>query len=189
MNRKLKAFAFAALVMAGGLMLTACTPNPAGPSAPDPPDQSGYEPLPTEPHRLLDADGNPTRMWATLNSVNPLRGSTIVLSQSCFTPSGPTMNCFSMELTVGLDALPNPYTAAGFDAHFSQDGITIGQVIRSVSIRGGGTETLANPDYPAPFNERPMYLIIKASYRGDVNGTYGTFPGESGATNFLLDYR
>ena len=30
MNRKLQTFAFSALVMAGGLMLAACTPNPAG---------------------------------------------------------------------------------------------------------------------------------------------------------------
>ena len=185
MNRKLKTFAFAAFVMAGGLMLTACTPNPAGPTPVDPPDQSGYEPLPTEPHRLLDADGNPTRMWAKLIRVNPLRGSTIVLSQSCFTPSGPTMNCFSMELTAGLDALSNPYIAVEFNVYFSQDGVSTGRRVWSTPIRGEGTAT-SDPSMLTFFDSKPMYLVVTASYGPDgVNGT----PAKSGATNFLLDYR
>lgn len=182
------------VVVAALVFSSACSGNPTGPTTPDP-DQSGYEALPAH-HMLMDGDGKETvaRMWAKLNWVKPLRGSKIIFGNGpapCGSPQYTGNNCFEFSMNLGFQQpLPNPNSGVDFDVGFSQDGKTI-------YFRVGGAVLGFDPSgsrdvgerHVYPLGQIPKYLVVEASYSGDVNGTYGTFPGEEGKTSFLLDYK
>lgn len=176
------------VLVAISTLFTACNRNPLSPSDNNPPPTGSYEPVPTERHYLLDANGDKTHMWARLLAEpSPPRGSTITLGYDGKNCAG----CFkNLSLEYGLDQLPNPNTAAGFSIGFSQDGVNIWQNVSGGAIRGSGTAQ-TNPTIIMVFNDKPKYLVVQASFRGDSGGggTYITFPGESGTANFLFDYK
>ena len=173
------------LVAASGMLLT-CTGSPAAPGGTSPPNQSQYEAVPTERHYLMDDAGKKTHMWARLLAEPiPPRGSTITLgSGAC--PAG----CFhGLQLEFGVDPLPNPYVGVTYIGGFSQDGSTIStSFFGAISVTPGST-SLTSPNSYQFFSEKPGYLALKGSFSGDTNGSYGTFPGESGTANFVLDYK
>lgn len=141
-----------------------------------------YEPLP-KTIRLKDVNtGGDTHMWASLNGEPvPARGSKIVLGPGAC-PSG----CFqNLQLSWGLDPLPNPFTPAYFDVGFSQDCQTISHKLFSDLIYGTGGTHQSDPKIIwGQFTEVPKCLVIRSSFPGDMTG-----PAESGSAAFLLDYQ
>ena len=188
-------FVFSLVILAMAVLSAACGHNPVGPTTPttppDPdPDQSGYEVLPAM-HRLLAADGTPTHMWATLNSVSPKRGSVI-----SFNPPAPGKgcenSCFRMEIVLGLDTLPNPNSGALLEVWFSDDSVNLTRHVWGQLVYEGTSVDSAvgmGNSFLVFSGSKPQYLVVKGSFRGDVNGSFGTFPGESGTTSFVLDYK
>ena len=143
-----------------------------------------YESLPTVKRYLLDANGAQTHMWARLLAEPvPARGATITVgSSNC------PKDCFSnLAVEYGVDPLPNPIIIVPFGIGFSQDGQTIDWRLTG----GGATQTgtvQTNSSIISVFNVKPKYLVVTASFLGEDSGQR-KFPGESGTTKFLLDYK
>lgn len=170
-----------------GMSLSACHNSGTTTSPTPPPDQSRYETLPAK-HYLVNASGTQTKMWAEFDSVNPLRGSTVVLgTQNCADPSS---GCFGMSMTFGFDGIDNPFTIATLTGYFSSDGVNPngGSIVNGAFWAPSVHETLPLlnlPGFP------PKYIVVTgthpAGYTGGDPLSYHD-PAESGSASFLLDY-
>ena len=151
------------------------------------PPSGTYEAVPTERHYLLDVTGAKTHMWARLLAEpKPARGSTITIGPG---PANDCAGCFTnFSMEMGLDSLPSPSAGASFRVGFSQDGQTINYGLDGGLVRNGSSE-LTNPGAIRTFSDKPKYWVVQASFNGSLNGEYGTFPGESGTTSLLADYK
>lgn len=173
--------------------LAACNKrSPTAPSenTPPPPDQSRYEALPAV-HQLADANGQKVDAWATLQSVSPLRGSTVRLGPPC------NDGCFTHSMRVRIDSLgsapgvwsPNPVLR--YQLYFSDDGVNPrpdspylgGGHLNAVDNRTeetiGGTVT--------PFLYAPRFLLLAGEYSRNVQGAGSTTVQVR--TAFELDYK
>lgn len=179
MTKKLASFAVLALALVAG----ACGKS-KNPVSPDPiPDQSKYEALPAL-HYLVDENDNRTKMWARLSRVNPLRGGFITLGIPC------SPNCFQVGMELGVDPLPNPHAGPRFQVWLGQTENDTSRPFWDCSAGADRPCLIGNdPSIWYPLNVVPKFLVIRGSYNGDFNGTYGSFPGEAGASSFLLDYQ
>lgn len=97
-----------------------------------------------------------------------------------------------------FDGTPNPNKGARFTGWFAEDEKgerKCGGGIFAISVgplNHGNQPVMYGNDglYTFfPVGCIPRYLFFEAEFRGDVNGTYGTIPGEAGKTSFLLDYK
>jgi len=199
----------AAVVLASVLSSTCSTSKstPTAPSTPTPdppPDQSRFEPLGTR-HYLTDENGNPTKMWAELVDIKPLRGSKVVTGPFSQQPDCSQV-CYSVTISVGVDD-PLSRLGGSFQAGFTRNVIGPGAPgspgsafnsgqsswVCSVStpINGSG-ECKAGPGAGpggstnfTTFEFVPRYLSVAGEYR------HGTIPltVTTGATNFEVDYQ
>lgn len=144
-----------------------------GPSDDDqPPDQSRYEPLPAT-HQFVDGNGQPVKAWATLNDVNPLRGTTVAKHVCPANVAGKW--CFSFSARVWIDDLglgPNINHGLNFKVKFSDDGVTPRG--DSPHLGGGSVSPYYNKlewilggngaFYPIPFAIAPKFLLFDGEY-------------------------
>jgi len=145
-----------------------------------------YESLPTGRRYLLDEAGARTHMWVNLLAEpSPARGSTVILGSGACNSGG----CFTnLSLEIGFDVLPNPNTGTLFDIGFSHDGQNMVHRFTGAFVKNGSSVS-TDPRIIWAFQDKFRYIVAQASFWGDVNGSYGTFPGESGIVKILFDYK
>ena len=173
---------FVFFVVVAVVILTGCRGR--SPTSPDGngdsdsiPDQSQYETLPAK-HFLKDVDGNDTKMWITLISVSPARGSGITLG-----PDACPARCFQFSIEVGFEVVEYN-TPAFFTIGFGHDSNTIFKGITGPHVWMGSSQMVGN-GYILKFDEVPEYLVVMASYKKS-----GPPPNPTiyGGTSFILDY-
>ena len=176
MKTKRLSLSLAALLLLA-LFVSACTeppttPSNGGGSPASPPTTGGGS-----QEFLTTGSGNATKMWVQLGGYSPSPNSKVPV---------PFM-LQSLNLTVGLNDIPNPATTVHWIVGLSHDGNTIYRVLMQMSEHGAGSQSFDTSQL-WQVQEVPEYLVIQGSYPGDTNGSYGTFPGESGAITKSTGY-